>query len=70
MSNPAETQELLNEMRLDSKALLQQIYEICAYMRGVNREEVFASTAEERDIMLKIIKEKFEIMAKTHTSIL
>jgi hypothetical protein len=70
MSNAEETQEMLNEMRLESKALLKELYEICAFMRGISRDEIFATTATEREIMHKIIKNKFDIMAKTNTPIL
>jgi hypothetical protein len=49
----------------ESKALKEEIYRICWYMRGASISEVYLLSHEERQIIGKIIEKNLEIAKET-----
>lgn len=68
---PDEIQSTLDQMKGQSKALTEEIYEICWYMRGgVTREEAWHLSHNERKIIAEQIKKRIEVSKESHTPII
>jgi hypothetical protein len=52
--------QLVEEYDRDSKALKDEIFKICWYMRGMPPSEAFMLTAEDRIIISKIVEGNFK----------
>ncbi len=57
---------LVNEYDSESKALKDELFKICWYMRGgVPPSEAYMLTFEDREIIAKIIEKNFEVAKET-----
>jgi hypothetical protein len=52
--------ELVADYERESKALKDEIFKICWYMRGIPPSEAFMLTAEDRIIISKIVEGNFK----------
>lgn len=68
-SSPEETRDLVQGMRREAKALTKNIYYLCAYMKNLSRDEAWALTAEEREVISAIVKDKFETLNKSKSKV-
>lgn len=65
-STPEETQQYLQELASESKALTKQLYEMCWFMRGsITREEAWALSYQERKMISEIIQANIENTEKS-----
>lgn len=57
---------MINQFDKDSKALKEEALRFCWYMRGgLSYDDVFMLSANERDIIGKIVKENLETTKKS-----
>lgn len=72
LATPAEDiPHVLQEYVDEARALTDQIYEICWYMRGgVSREEAWQLSHRERKKIMKLIKENIDRTNKTGLALL
>ena len=57
--------QVVQDYDRESKALKEEIFKICWFMRGASFEEAFALTYEDRQIIAKIIEGNMEITKET-----
>lgn len=69
LSKPEDIPGLLNSMHREAKAITENVYYICAYMRNISRSEAWSLTHQERDIISKIIKDKIKTMSESKGSV-
>ena len=55
--NTAGINKLVDEFDLDSKAIKDEIFKICWYMRGMPPSEAYLLSFEDREIIFKIIEQ-------------
>lgn len=63
-ASPEEVQEILLELRKESKALVEEIGNICWFMKGLGWDEAWNLTYGERKVLGDVIKENLERMGK------
>jgi len=63
--SPLETKELLSKLKAESNSIINTVYNICAYMRNISRDEAWSLTIKERNIIMSIIKSKIDTIEKT-----
>lgn len=68
-STSEDANEFINSMRKEAKALIHNTYQICAYIRNLSREEAWALSSVERDILVSIIKDKLDTLGKTKSKV-
>lgn len=68
--DPVELKRIVAEMHLEARALTEQVYEICWYMRSIGREEAFNLPYEERKMISKLIDANIKRVNETHLPIL
>jgi hypothetical protein len=56
-------------MRREAKAIIQNTYHICAYIRNLSREEAWALSSSERDVLISIIKDKLDTLSKSKSKV-
>lgn len=57
-----EVEEFLLRMENESKALKQELFKLCWYMRGgLSFTEAYMLCAEDREIIFKIVEENLEL---------
>ena len=64
-AGPEKAHEIISDLKNEAKVLTKTIYNICAYMRNISRDEAWALTPTERDIIFNIIKSKIATMEKS-----
>lgn len=65
-SNPEEVADLFSELSLESKALVDQIIEICWYMRGsVSYDQAWNLTTIERKQIIDLIEKNIKRTEET-----
>lgn len=70
-SDPEEVEELFLDMATNSKALTDEVVNICWYMRGsVNWDQAWNLTNKQRERISKLIKKNIERTEKTGISLL
>lgn len=57
--------KLVQEFDQDSKALKDEIFKICWFMRGMSPSEAYMLSFEDREIISKIIEKNFETTKET-----
>jgi hypothetical protein len=57
--------QVVQEYDNESKALREELFKICWFMRGVSFSEAFALTFEDRQIIAKIVEGNMEITKET-----
>lgn len=71
IEDPREIEATIAEYRKESRALIDQITEICWYMRGgVTREEAWQMSHEERKSVMKLIDANIKRVNDTRLPIL
>lgn len=57
---------LSEEFEKDTKAIKEELYKICWYMRGsISISEVYSLTVEDREIIRALIEENLEMTKKS-----
>ena len=64
-AGPEKAHELIDNLKNEATLLTKTIYNICAYMRNISRDEAWALTPAERNIIFNIIKSKIATMEKS-----
>jgi len=60
-SNPEETQEILQDMSIASKAIIKEMAEICWYMRGsITWDQAWQLTSKQKQVIRKVINANIE----------
>jgi hypothetical protein len=57
--------QVVQEYDEESKALKEEIFKICWFMRGASFSEAFSLTFEDRQIIAKIVEGNMEITKET-----
>jgi hypothetical protein len=57
--------QVVKEYDDEAKALKEEIYKICWFMRGASFSEAFSLTFEDRQIIAKIVEGNMEITKET-----
>ena len=57
--------QVVQEYDEESKALKEEIFKICWFMRGASFSEAFALSYEDRQIIAKIIENNMEVTKET-----
>jgi hypothetical protein len=57
--------QVVQEYDNETKALKEELFKICWFMRGASFSEAFALTYEDRNIIAKIIEGNMEITKET-----
>ena len=57
--------KVVNEYDVESKALKEELFRICWYMRGASFTEAFMLSVEDRQLIGKIIEKNLEITKET-----
>lgn len=57
--------QVVQEYDNEAKALKEEIFKICWFMRGASFTEAFALTFEDRQIIAKIVEGNMEITKET-----
>ena len=57
--------QVVQEYDNETKALKEEIYKICWFMRGASFSEAFSLTYEDRQIIAKIIEGNLEVTKET-----
>ena len=61
-----DIERLAKSMELESKALKDELYKFCWFMRGgLNADQAFQLTVEDREIIARIIEGNLETTKKT-----
>jgi hypothetical protein len=70
-SEPEEIAEMISEMENESRAIHEQILDVCVYMRGaLTYDQAWNLSFKELKLIQKNIKGRIEVLKKSQVNIL
>lgn len=71
ISNPEEIAKLLDGMAIESRAIMQEVADICWFMRGsISWDQAWRLTHKQKEVISKTIKNNIERTEKNNMALL